>query len=53
MSKVDINDIVNVIIEQRNNALNTVAELTATVALLKKKLEGGQKNETDTKHIDT
>ena len=48
-NQADVNDFINAIVEQRNNALNSLAEAAATIAFLKRQLEEAQKNEPDTK----
>jgi hypothetical protein len=50
---IDINDVVNVIIEQRNTALNKVAELTAIVALLNSQLKEAKKDEPNAENTDS
>tara|TARA_R110000765_G_scaffold307282_3_gene401142 strand:- start:545 stop:709 length:165 start_codon:yes stop_codon:yes gene_type:complete len=52
-NKVDIMDVVAVIIEQRNSALNALAETSATVASLRRQIKGANQNETDTEDTTT
>ena len=48
----DVNDFISVIIEQRNTALNNLAQSMATVSSLQRQLEEAQNNEPDTETID-
>ena len=52
-NKVDIMDVVAVIIEQRNSALNALAETSATVVSLRRQIKGANQNETDTEDTTT
>tara|TARA_R110000824_G_scaffold134978_1_gene297984 strand:+ start:69 stop:233 length:165 start_codon:yes stop_codon:yes gene_type:complete len=46
-NQIDINDFINVLMEQRNSALNALAESSVITASLKKQLEEATQNETD------
>ena len=52
-TQVEINDFIAVLMEQRNSALNSLAEASATVASLKRQIEGVTQNETDTEDTNT
>jgi len=49
----EVNDFINVLMEQRNSALNALAETSAITASLKRQLEEVTQNETDTKNTST
>ena len=48
----DVNDFISVIIEQRNTALNNLAQSMATVSSLQRQLEEAQNTEPDTETTD-
>ena len=49
----EVNDFINVLMEQRNSALNALAETSAITASLKRQLEEATQNETDTENTST
>tara|TARA_R100001129_G_scaffold103782_1_gene70889 strand:+ start:1846 stop:2010 length:165 start_codon:yes stop_codon:yes gene_type:complete len=48
--QTQLNTFVNIVIEQRNNALNSLASALATIQELKSKIVEVEKNETDTEN---
>ena len=52
-TQVEINDFITVLMEQRNSALNALAETSATVVSLRRQIKGANQNETDTEDTTT